>query len=88
MQEVLLSTATSKLVHLDGTTPDQVASASIFTYITMADKGDLALLPSQQGLVPSSKSARIHPCGVVLPLSGVHALKNMRMHRALGRPAC
>lgn len=67
--------ATSKLVQVDGITPDKVTSASIFIYITTADKGDLALLPSQQGLVPSSKSARIHPCCVVLPLSGVHALR-------------
>lgn len=74
MQEVSLSAATSKLIQVDGITPDKVASASIFTYITMADKGDLALLPSQQGLAPSLKSARIHPCCVVLPLSGVHAL--------------
>lgn len=75
MQEVLLSAATSNVVQVDGITPDEVTSAFIFTYITMADKGDLTLLPSQQGLVPTSKSARIHPCCVVLPLSGVHALR-------------
>lgn len=82
MQEVLLSAATSNLVHLDDIIPDQVASASVFTYITMADKGNLALLPSKQGLVPSSRPVIFHPCCVLVPLSGVHCA-NERMHRAV-----
>lgn len=48
MLEVLLKATTSNLVRLNHITHDQVASAFIFTYITIADKGGLAhYLPSR-----------------------------------------